>query len=554
MVTLSPFAETIKNQKYAQVKEDGTLETWEDIARRVAHAIVGEVFPEDEEEITRLIAERKFMPGGRYLYAAGREFQAINNCFLLRAEDSREGWAKLMHDATSCLMSGGGIGVNYSSIRPFGARVGKLGGICTGPIALMEAVNETARQIQAGGSRRAAVYASLHWWHPDALRFIELKDWDERTKDAKAADFNARAPMDMTNVSIALDDDFFSIMDRKIESVTHVIGGEEYTVDIGWATTVYNTAVKSMLTTGEPGFQIDLGDKSDDILRNACTEVTSSDHLDVCNLGSLNIAAFDTIEEWAEAIPFATRFLLAGTVVGDLPNAEVAEVRERNRRLGLGIMGFYDWLVGHGYRYEPNTYLAEWLSLYEVLSDETAKAAADALGISRPVAVRAIAPTGTIGILAEVTSGIEPLFATAYKRRYLKGSAWHAQYVVDQGARRLQEEHGVHPDDLETAYDLAYDPERRLKFQAFVQGYVDQGISSTLNLPNPEEHALDTDEFGEMLYTYLPHLRGVTVYPDGARGGQPLTVVSYEEAAAKEGVEIEEFGAENACVGGVCGI
>lgn len=554
MTELSSFAQSILDTKYAMVKDDGTKETWDDVARRVAGSIVGPVFPDDVEAVYELIRDRKFMPGGRYLYAAGRTFQAINNCFTLFAEDSREGWAKLMHDAVHCLMSGGGIGVNYSTIRPYGAKVGGLGGICTGPIALMEAVNETARQIQAGGSRRAAVYASLHWWHPDVFDFIKLKDWDEHTVAAKARDFNNRAPMDMTNISIALDDAFFDIMDGVIDSYTVQIGREEYTVDRDWAEKVYAAVIHNMLTTGEPGFQIDVGENAGEWGRNACTELTTYDHLDVCNLGSLNLANFDHIADFADAVRLATKFLLAGTLVGEVPNDEAREQRDRNRRLGLGIMGVYDWLVQRGYRYEPNDELGEWLTAYAGVSNGVASLAADKLGISRPVKVRAIAPTGTIGILAETTSGIEPLFATAYKRRYLKGTTWHYQYVVDAGAQRLVEMYGIDPSELETAYDLAYDPERRIAMQAWLQQYVDHGISSTLNLPSVDEHSIDPAQFGVMLYKYLPHLRGITAYPNGARAGQPLEVVSYTEASLSEGTEFEEYGADQGCKGGVCGI
>lgn len=555
MTNLSPFAHTILEQKYAQTKEDGTKETWDDVAERVANDVLGSVFPEDVATMTKLIRERKFMPGGRYLYAAGRDFKAFNNCFLLRAVDSREGWAKLMYDATHCLMSGGGIGVNYSDVRPNGAVVGGLGGICTGPLALMEAVNETARQIQAGGSRRSAVYASLHWWHPDVFDFIRLKDWDEATVAAKADNFNARAPMDMTNISVALDDHFFDIMEGREDSYTHTWdGGTKHTVDKAHAQDVYAALVHSMLKTGEPGIQVDTGKNAGEVLRNACTEVTSSDNLDVCNLGSLNLTQFDDLNDFTEAVEVATRFLLAGTIVGHVPNGEVESIRTKNRRLGLGLMGLYDWLVARGYQYGPNEELEQWLVEYEHVSRHAANVGADLLGVSRPVKVRAIAPTGTIGILAETTSGIEPLFATAYKRRYLKGTTWHFQYVVDAGAKRLQDQYGINPDDLETAYDLAYDPERRIAFQAWVQRYVDHGISSTLNLPSVDEHAIDSSDFAAMLYKYLPHLRGITAYPDGARGGQPLTVVPFAEASESEGLEFEEYGATNACVGGVCGI
>ena len=398
------------------------------------------------------------------------------------------------------------------------------------------------------------MYASLHWWHPDVFDFISLKDWPENIVEAKAKDFNARAPMDMTNISVALDDDFFDVMEGKKQEVSRKIGNDEYVADQEWAQKVYSALVANMLKTGEPGIQIDVGENAGEILRNACTELTTYDNLDICNLGSVNLANIESIEEMEEAVELGTKFLLAGTIVGAVPNEEVRNVRDRTRRLGLGLMGLYDWLVARGKPYAIDDELGEWLSVYRDTSRRVADEASEELGVSTPVKVRAIAPTGTIGILAETTSGIEPLFASAYKRRYLKGSDWHFQYVVDAGAQRLQDKYGVHPDKLETAYDLAYDPERRIAFQAWVQEYVDHGISSTLNLPSVDEHALDPDRFASMLYKYLPKLRGLTAYPDGARGGQPLTVVSYEEAVGFEGIEFEEYGAENACIGGVCGV
>jgi ribonucleoside-diphosphate reductase alpha chain len=154
--------------------------------------------------------------------------------------------------------------------------------------------------------------------------------------------------------------------------------------------------------------------------------------------------------------------------------------------------------------------------------------------------------------VAETTTGVEPLFAVAYKRRYLKGTTWHFQYVVEPIAKRLADQ-GIDPDSLETAYTLSLDPGRRLAFQAWVQTYVDHGISSTLNLPNYDSQMYTPKDFGDILMEHLPNVRGVTVYPDGARGGQPLTVVSYAEASEAEGIEYEELGNGMACVSGVCG-
>lgn len=535
-IQMSAFAQSILDHKYLHEGET----CWEDVARRVVSNVMGPYFPEMVEATTQAIIERKFMPAGRYLYASGKDFHQVQNCLLLSVEDSRESISDLFQRVSSGLMTGAGIGIVWSKLRPEGAPVRGMGGTSTGPLAFMKAVNEIGRNIMQGGSRRSAIWAGLHWNHPDIFGFLSVKNWDQRTVEAKNEDFNAIAPMDMTNISIILDDAFFEAY------------GDAENEDHELANAVYWTAVEQMLTTGEPGFSVDVGANAGEHLRNACTEVTSADDNDICNLGSINLARVETVDEFAELVQLGTAFLICGTLYSTVPYEAVDRTRTKNRRLGLGLMGIYEWLVKRGYAYEPNAELGRWLEEYE-LSTEYAAVLAEHLGISAPVKTRAIAPTGTIGILAETTTGIEPLYALATKRRYLKGRKWHYQYVVDATAQRLIDQ-GIDPDRLETAYDLARDPGRRLAFQAWVQQYVDHGISSTLNLPAVDEHAFDSEEFGTILMQHLPRLRGVTVYPDGARGGQPLNVVPYAEAVGFAGVEYEETGNSRACVSGVCGI
>jgi ribonucleoside-diphosphate reductase alpha chain len=311
-----------------------------------------------------------------------------------------------------------------------------------------------------------------------------------------------------------------------------------------------------MLETGEPGFSIDTGRNSRETLRNACTEVTSSDDSDVCNLGSINMARIESLEEMAHVVEMGIAFLLAGTVYSDIPFAGVDKVRNKNRRLGLGLMGLHEWLLRHGKKYGADAELGKYLEIY-AKADEYVKPYAKKWELSQPIKTRAIAPNGTIGIVAETTTGVEPIFCSAYKRRYLKGSVWNFQYVVDPTAKKLLDA-GVPLELIEDAYDLANDVERRVSFQTWVQGYVDHSISSTINLPrwgtelNNESRVRD---FGNMLIKYLPKLRGITVYPDGARAGQPLNPVPLAEAIANEGHVYEESGTTVCDVtkGGVCG-
>lgn len=545
---MSEFADTVMRSKYLKDNED----SWEDISKRVAHAIMDNYFPELTDKVQKAIFERKFLPGGRYLANAGTEMSQFNNCFLYRVEDTKESIADTYRKITVTGMMGGGVGILWSDLRPRGASVNSNGGASTGPCSFMQTVNEIGRGVINGGSRRMAIIALLHWWHPDVFEFMSLKDWDENIQKAKEENFSAYAPMDMTNISVTLDDDFFEAINNPEWSKTYTWEGHSFTATSAWAKKVYDTAITKMLEGGEPGFSVDRGENSGEVLRNPCGEITSSDDSDVCCLGSINISRVESLEEFKELVEISTAFLLCGTLESIVPHDEVLYTREKNRRLGLGIMGIHDWLIQRDYKYEENEELASWLREY-AKSTEISHIFADRLSISRPVKTRAIAPTGSIGILAETTTGIEPIFAMAYKRRYLKEGTWHYQYVVDGAAKRL-EDSGIDPDSVETASDLADDPERRVAFQAFVQRYVDHAISSTLNLPAKELQSFSADEFSRVLMKYLPDLRGVTVYPDGSRSGQPLNVVSYAEAKDWVGYEYQEVGLDQSCINGVCGV
>lgn len=528
----SKFSEDIFKQKYAH---EGA-ETWNDLAHVLITEVCSEHMTKDAvDQLIRYVQEMKFIPGGRYLYYAGRQAKFYNNCYLLKAEeDTREDWANLSWKAESCLMTGGGIGVDYSVYRAKGSILGKTGGTASGPIPKMQMLNEIGRRVMQGGSRRSAIYASLNWKHGDIEEFLTSKDWDKMPvgasglslADIKQQDFNFPAPMDMTNISVNYD--------------TEWLMNYWNTGDVG---DIFRKNVEQALRTAEPGFSFNFFDKENETLRNACTEVTSEDDSDVCNLGSINLGRIDSLEEFRDIVTLATMFLVCGTLKADLPYDKVHEVRAKNRRLGLGLMGMHEWLMKRTTGYEVSPELHRWLAVYRSQSDLVSNGFADSLGLSRPVAKRAIAPTGTIGILAGTTTGVEPLFAVAYKRRYLKGTRWHYQYVVDGTAQELIDLHGVQPDTIESAVDLAENYEKRIKFQADVQDYVDQSISSTINLPawgskhnNPD----NVEAFAQTLASYAHRLRGFTVYPDGARGGQPLTSVPYAEAVEQLGDEFEE--------------
>lgn len=860
MTDFSTFAKTIFEQKYAH-DIDKRKETWPELAQRVSSHVMRAVKAPDylTEAIRGNIERREFIPGGRYLYATGRQFHQVQNCLLMKANDSREGWAEIQYKATLALMTGAGIGIVYSGVRGERKLIKKTGGKSTGPLALMQMVNESGRYIMQGGSRRSAIWAGLQWDHPDVFKFIHIKDWTKEVRALKAKDYNFPATLDGTNISVTLNDEFFEAYrddDHDKHNLAHM---------------VYWDVIRQMLKTGEPGFSVDLGDNAGEELRNApisaktnvltsngyvkvgdivdkevniwtghqwasttfrktghnvpvvkvtltggreiicdpthefieenesrtqaqsliegvslktsfpyssvtrseaalhsdayllgfivgdgsyipgynraeltlctnekkacltyfdsslirtvtekdkrgytrlyteanfifsdqnkehlpkliysfpkekqaafiaglfdsdgsyqetngrlrfssqhktiveevrrllesfgilagvnkagvstfgnklgynltvqtdfvskfgrifptnrlkikpikayrksklkvisiepagnedvfccdvgvsehsfqaegviisnCTEVTSRDPDDICNLGSINMANIIDFDHMRSVVKNATAFLLAGTVYSDVPYPNVDQVRSKNRRLGLGLMGIHEWLLKKGKRYAPDAELEEYYKIY-AKSTEIAADYAEQWDLSKPKKTRAIAPTGTIGIVAETTTGIEPIYCVAYKRRYLKGNVYHYQYVIDPTAKRLIE-NGVKPHTIEDAYSLSEDVRRRVAFQAWTQKYVDHAISSTINLPpwgSPNNNENMVTSFGDMLMEYLPELRGITCYPDGSRDGQPLTAVSYEEAVGGEGEVFIETG--DVCSirgGGSCG-
>lgn len=546
------FARNIYKARYQHPNDGGWAGTATRVTQHVmaglhdaprGHRVLGR--ENSVDRIHGLIERRAFMPGGRYLYAAGRPLHQVQNCLLLKAEDTREGWAELQYKATMALMTGAGIGVWYGDVREANAPIQKTGGVASGPIPLMQMVNETGRNVMQGGARRSAIWAGLPWWHPDVDAFIRAKDWPAWLREAKGRDWNTAAPLDMTNISVCLDDEFF----RAFDSPTH----PQHDV----ARSVYFKVVDKMVTTGEPGFSVDTGDHSDEVLRNACTEITSADDSDVCNLGSLVLPRFESPSEFGAAVRDATLFLTAGTLYSHLPYDKVHEIREKNRRLGLGLIGVHEFLLKRGVGYGT----AEAFEVLDPYMVEYEKALGyavdwqDALGISRSVAATAVAPNGTIGIVAESTPSGDPLFSAARKRVVKNagpsGDSYETHVIVDPVAARLVKE-GVDPDLIEDAYSLAYRPERRMDMQVYLQRYTDHAISSTLNLPYPITDGQEQLDFAATLYERLPYMRGVTAYPDGARAGQPLTSVPLAWALENEGITLATD--EETCVGGACGV
>jgi ribonucleoside-diphosphate reductase alpha chain len=431
-------------------------------------------------------------------------------------------------------MSGGGIGVDYSDIRSYGSPLGRSGGIASGPLALIKLQNAVAEAARQGGERRGAGYASLPWDHPDVSYFIKMKQ--------------DKVSLSHTNISTRFNQNWLDSFHSPTASSSHAEAKYSF----------YQT-LKSACQYGEPGFQFD---NDNQILRNACTEIISHKSGDSCCLGSVNIANIDSPYEMGSIAELGVIFLLCNTIYTDTPHPLVREVKNRYRRLGLGIMGLGEWFIQRGLPYGCyEGELPQWAHSYVAGSNYSARAWSNYLSVNEPVAKRAIAPTGTISIAGgRTTPGIEPVFHTAYKRTYntLKtqehGEGYVTEYVVEPIVQKWIDM-GYDVRDIDTAYTLSQSIEgieRRIKFQAFMQEHVDNAISSTVNLPTYEEGI--EDKIAPVLIKYLPYLRGITFYPDGARDNQPVVPVDLPEALSMLGKGNATLEEGFNCRSGECGL
>jgi len=524
---VTPFAEYADDKmrlRYSHVVH-GRYETWKDIAGRVCNAIlVDSVIPLDvKQAICTMIEQRKFIPGGRILSQAGRPYHQTDNCFTLHAENTREGWGDLANKVAVMSMSGGGVGVDYSDISPYGTPLKRSGGIASGPVPCVEMVDGILAAARQGGERRGAGYASLAWNHQDVLDFIKMKE--------------QAGKLQHTNISVRFDNDWY-------DDIQYHAG-----LSTSHGSDVFTTTLRHACMYGDPGFQFD---PDGQVLRNACTEIISGDDSDSCCIGSVNLANIRDIQELSDVTNLSILFLLCNTLYTDFPTGKVKEVKVQNRRLGLGLMGIAEWFMQRGIPYghicdtidnnnsrrwelsNVNS-IHNWLATWKTNCDNAALHWSTKLSVNTPVATRAIAPTGTISIMGHTTPGIEPIFHTAYQRtsNTLKtkdySDGYKREVVVDPIVSKWISD-GYHVQDIDTAYTLSQSTEgieRRLAFQAYVQQFVDNAISSTVNLP-PYTDGMETT-LAPILLRYLPQLRGVTFYPDGRHDHQPVVPVDIRD-------------------------
>ena len=538
-------------RRYALRDREGRLleatpeEMWRRLARQVARVERGAL-----REILWLLSEFRFVPGGRILFGLGnwRKSTLFNCYFLPIREDSVRGIARFLEEAMRTFALGGGVGTNADVLRPRGAKVGNAGVESSGAVSFMELFSTLAGVMGSSGGRRGALMLAFSDTHPELLDFIRAKTDPERTR-IRHANISLRATNAFLQAALA-DEPWelsFTTPREEIRATIRAKEAWEALVEAAWQSAepglLFWDRVRTWATAQYGGMEV--------VGVNVCGEVPMEPY-GACNLGSLNLSAFVQAPftqgarldfgALEEATRLAVRFLDAIIELGKNrhPLRPQREASLRSRRIGLGVMGLADMLamLGLPYGSEESIRFAEEVMrrIKEAAYRESARLARErgpfpafdprehlkspfiqALpedllrevekGL-RNAALLSIAPTGSISILAGVTSGIEPIFALTYLR-HAGGSVYLAEHPL---LRRYREATGGGLPDWPTAHQV--DPFQRVRLQAALQRHVDQSISSTVNLPRETPKEVVEKLF---LTAWKEGCKGITVFREGSR-------------------------------------
>ena len=492
---LTPNATTVLKARYLQGNE-----TPEERFRAVAnHVASAEKNPFDWAERFYGMMERlEFLPNTPCIANAGRKSGQLNACFVLPVEDSltNDEGSGIMDIARATALihqTGGGTGFDFSRLRPAGSPVRSSNGVASGPVSFMRLFDSVTDTIKQGGIRRGANMGILRIDHPDIEEFIAAKQNEKGLNNF--------------NISVAVTDEFMERV-RDGQVAARALWGE-----------IVNAAWKY----GDPGlFYIDRANEENPLkfpirATNPCGEIPMPDW-DACNLGSINLTKFikgNGLDEqrFAETVVLATRFLDDVVEVNTINVPQIQAFTKQTRRLGLGVMGWADYLNELGIPYDSEEALTHAQTIGNLLqkhSDSESLRLADEKGpyplspdgIFRNVARRSIAPTGSISTIANCSPGIEPIFAASVERRVAIGT------LVENNPHAGKSY-------FKTAMEI--DPTWHVRHQSVWQHYVDNGVSKTVNMNNTATPN-DVREIYEMAW-YLG-CKGITIYRDGSRSIQ----------------------------------
>lgn len=565
-MNLTENAHTVLDRRYLRRDASGrVLETPGELFERVSRAVASAdaLYPSgDPSDAFRRFHARltalEFLPNSPTLMNAGRDGGQLAACFVLPVEDSIEGIFDAVKWAAKIQMTGGGTGFSFSRLRPAGDLVASTKGVASGPVSFMEVFNAATDAIKQGGMRRGANMGMLRVDHPDIFEFISCK--------------LDRARMKNFNLSVAITDVFMAAL-RGGGSYPLRNPRSQAVVGRLDAWKVMDLICEIAWSCAEPGVVfIDRVNEANPTPAQGAMEATNPCAelpllpFESCNLGSINVARFLTAArndfDWDRlggAIDDGVHFLDNVIDQNCYPLPEIEAATKRNRKIGLGVMGFADALIELGIGYDTPRALevAERLSGFvRERSEEASRELARRRGVfpgfpgsrwdvpgaapMRNATTTTVAPTGTISIIAGCSSGIEPLYAVSYVRRVLEGAelvevhpgfaatakerGFHSEALM----RRISERGTVRglpevPADVQRRFVTAHDisPEQHVRVQAAFQKNVHNAISKTINLPR---EATVGDVAQAYLLAYDLGCKGVTVYRDGSRGEQVLSV------------------------------
>ena len=565
-------------EKRYLAKDDNSgkvIETPEDMFRRVARNIATadsfygktpKEIAKSEEEFFEMMARFEFLPNSPTLMNAGRDLQQLSACFVLSIEDSMESIFNTIKDTALIHKSGGGTGFSFSRLRPMNSPVRSTGGVSSGPVSFMKVFNAATQAVKQGGTRRGANMGILRVDHPDILEFITCKE-----NDKEITNFNISIAITEDFMSKAVKNESYDLLDPRSKKPVGKLNAKE----------VFDLIIKMAWKNGEPGIVfIDRMNKDNPTPKvgeiestNPCGEQPLLPY-ESCNLGSVNMAKMVNEKEidWkrlGETVRKAVHFLDNVIDMNAYPLKRIEETTKSNRKIGLGVMGFADMLLMLGIEYDSDIAIRTAEKVMKFVLDE-ARAASEKIAEergpfpnfkgsiydkrnARPLrnaTLTTIAPTGTLSIIANCSSGIEPVFAISYIRNimdntkmvevhpYFKEVAEKRGFytvelmniIAQKGTARGLDEI---PEDLQKLFVTAHDiePVWHIRMQAAFQNHTNNAVSKTVNLP----HDATVDDVKAIyMLAYQSGCKGVTIYRDKSREEQVLNIAVSKDSPEKQ--------------------
>jgi ribonucleoside-diphosphate reductase alpha chain len=566
-MVLTENAIKILKARYLLKNENGeVIETPEEMFRRVSQTIASaeELYNGDPKQwvdkFYDIMTDLRFLPNSPTLMNAGKDIGQLAACFVLPVSDSMTSIFETLKNAALILQSGGGTGFSFSQLRPKSDLVRSTGGIASGPVSFMKIYNTATEVIKQGGARRGANMGILRIDHPDILEFIRIK-----RREGELTNFN---------ISVAVTDAFMDALEKDEEYELINPRNNKVSGRIK-AKIVFDEIVESAWETGDPGIVfIDRINEANPTPHlgtmestNPCGEQPLLPY-EACVLGSLNLSKFvkvrniegrrlsiNSIKEYfdfqslSEDIKTAVRFLDNAIDVNKYPVPEIEKMHKGNRKIGLGVMGWADTLILLGIPYDSMIAFNFARYIMRFIRDNARKASVelaetrgvfpnfkgsiyDAPGMPkvRNATTTTIAPTGTLSIIADCSSGIEPIFALAYRRLILDSEF----YEINKYFFEIAKEKGFYSEELKkkviekgnlkgisdipsyikrvfkTAHEISY--ESHIEMQASFQEFTDNAVSKTINMPH---RAKKEDVAKAFLLAYKKGCKGITVFRSG---------------------------------------